>query len=168
MHNRLNEQQTGVTLTTIETNEQLDAVSNNTTPSVPISWEVGTGLVYITFDQIQGKTMEMKEYLARYKNKDVSRNNQEKDDSKACNKLDFLSAPGGTSAKGHNEDIDTESTEPYDVPLAMNNIEQQVDEMFKQSARSNKCFVPVKRLTDDIIHAHQPSRRPPLLILIQA
>ena len=168
VQNRLNEQQNGVNSTTQETNEQSDAVSNSNTQLVPISWEVGTRLVYVTFDQIQSEIMEMEEYLARYKNKDVSQNYQEKENNKGSKELDFFSAAGGTNVKGHNEDIDTDSTESYDVPLITNNIKQQVGELFKQSARSNKCFVPVEKLTDDIIYVHQPSRRTPLLIPIQA
>ena len=61
MQNRLNEQQKGVTLTTQETEDHLNAASGNITPSVPISWEVGTSLVYVTFDQIQGEIMEMED-----------------------------------------------------------------------------------------------------------
>ena len=164
MQNRLTEQQNVVTTTTQETNEQLNSASKSMTPLVPISWEVGTRLVYVTFDQIQGEIMEMDEYLKRYKNKDISRGNQDKEYSKGSYQLDFLSAAGGagdTNAEGRNANNDTDSTESYDVPPINNDIKQQVDELFKQSVRSNKCFLPVERLTDDIICAHQPSRRPP-------
>ena len=164
MQNRLNKQQNVTITTTQETNEQLNAARESTTPLVPISWEVGTGLVYVTFDQIQGEIMEMDEYLTRYKNKDTSCGNQDNENSKGSYHLDFLSMTGGadyTNAKGCNVDNDTDTTESYDVPPINNDIKQQVDELFKQSAMSNKCFVPVERLTDDIICAHQPSRRPP-------
>ena len=161
MENRLQEQQQIVTSTAQEVEDQPIIASGDTTVSVPITWEVGTSLVYITFNQIQGEIMEMEEYLARFKNKDVSQNDQEKENNKGCNDLDFLFASGGTNVKGHNDDIDTDSTESYDTPLVMNNIEQQVNEMFKQSAKSNRCFVPINRLTEDIIYVHQPSRRPP-------
>ena len=132
VQNRLNEQQNGVTTTTQQTNEQLNAVSNSTTPLVPISWKVGTRLVYVTFDQIQGEIMEMDEYLARYKRKDISQSNQDKENSKGSYQLDFLSVAGGagdTNVKGHNADDDTESTESYDIPPINNDIEQQVDKL---------------------------------------
>ena len=163
---RLNKQQNITITTTQETKEKVNAVCEKTTPLVSISWEVGTGLVYVTFDQIQGEIMEMDEYLARYKNEDTSCGSHANENSKESYHLDFLSTSIGaenTNAKGRNADNDTDTTESYDVPTSNNDIEQHVDELFKQSALSNKCFIPVEKLTDDFICAHQPSRRPPTI-----
>ena len=41
------------------------------------------------------------------------------------------------------------------------NIQQKVEDIFADTARKNKCFVPLERLRDDVLQVFKPSLRPP-------
>ena len=121
-------------------------------PPKPITWSVGTGLVYVTYDQIQGEIMAVEDFLKMGKPKeelDLPEN------MKGGNDLSFLDEPNMEKLS------EAENMKGRNTVDLSENIEQGVDDMFAETARKNKCFVPLERLQKEVLHAFKPSLRPP-------
>ena len=95
--------------TTSETKTDIDRITPQSQPITeslkPITWSVGTGLIYVTYDQLQGKIMAVEDYLQMGKTKNKE---NPTDDMKGENDLSFLDdtsvnySPNEENVKGHN------------------------------------------------------------------
>ena len=133
-----------------EAGNRTDINADSTITPKPITWSVGTGLVYVTYDQVQGELMAMDDYLELSKsNKRITVSNI----VKGSNNLDFLEDPV------QNEPNSDKDMKGHNTPVK--DVVQKVEQMFVKAAQKNKCYVPLEKLQEDLMLAFQPSKCPP-------
>ena len=111
--------------------------------------------------------MAMQDYLKSTQSDSKKSQKDTPDNMKGGNELDFLKETDTSisnqpveDVKGHNNNAsDSDTTSEYNPPGEI--IEQQIYEMFKETAMRNKCFVPLNKLTPYILVVDQPSKCPP-------
>ena len=118
----------------------------------PITWLVGTGLVCVTYDQLQGEIMAIEDYLQMDKPKKKS---NPTNNMKGGNNLSFLD----DTPASHNSYEENMKGQNKNVPNV--NMQQKVEDLFASTARTNICYIPLERLHDDGIQSFKPSMKLP-------
>ena len=109
--------------------------------------------------------MAMEDYLQMGKTK---KKENATEDMKGGNDLSFLDNTSlrysldEENVRGQNEtSTNDENMIGRNENASKVNIQQKVEDMFADTARKNKCFVPLERLQEDVLQAFKPSMRPP-------